>query len=292
MANTEKKALMKATMAQAAEDAAALLEQIGLKPAAFARVAMNAALTNPEILDCTPGSLRHAILLCAQRGVLPDGDSAAIVPFKGKAQLIMGYKGMCDIARRSIKGIVIRTQVVTTDDEWEYEEGLVDTLSLKRNPQGARPTESNIVAVYALARMPGNSAPEYVVMFKSELDHIRKTYASKSTAAAREYAEWAKKTAARRLLKMLPTRSGLLMGEQMVDDSSVYDDPDDPDNTIDVTAEPADEDPEPADPKPKPKPKPRRARRTTAKPPEPEPQPEPQSEWDAGGDPPDTDPGF
>ena len=69
---------------RACKDALPILEQIGLKPEAFARVAFNAVMTNPKILDCEPKSLRHAVLLCAQRGLLPDGESAAIVPYKGR----------------------------------------------------------------------------------------------------------------------------------------------------------------------------------------------------------------
>ena len=212
--------LVQTTIKKAADDAGDMLKQIGLAPEAFARVALNAALTNPDILNCDIRSLRKAILLCAQRGIMPDGESAALVPFNGKAQLIMGYKGMCDLARRAIKGLVIRANVVTKDDEWEHEEGLTEILRHVPLRGENRPTEKNVIAAYALARIPGNPAPEFVVLYKPELDYIRKTYTSaKSKAWAEEYAEQAKKTALRRLLKTLPIRSGLMaqMEAQLAD---------------------------------------------------------------------------
>ena len=120
---------------------------------------------------------------------------------------------MVDLARRAIPGIVIDTQVVTSDDEFEYELGLHRKLLHKRNPDGALPTEKNITAAYAVAYMPKNPHhPELELLFKSELDHIRKTYAqAKSKLWLEEYAEACKKTALRRLGKRLPIRSGLLI---------------------------------------------------------------------------------
>ena len=236
------------TIETAAKDAQAMLKNIGIGPEIFARVALNAALLNPEILNCDPRSLRHTILVCAQRGLLPDGDSAAIVPKGGKAALIIGYKGMADLARRAIKGIVLKTGAVTGDDAkdgiWEHEEGLTPILRHKRAPTGARATEQNVIASYAIAWMPGNTVPEYVVLYRSDLDWIRKTYTSdKSTAWAKEYAAQAKKTALRQLLKLLPVRSGLMTISES--DPLVHGD----DPIEDIDADPADETQQPEQPR-------------------------------------------
>ena len=213
----DKQELIRTTIGQAAADADEILKHIGLSKEVYSRVAMNAVLASPNILNCEPRTLRKALLHCAQLGLLPDGDAAALVPFKNKgvltATLIIGYKGMVDLARRAIPGIVIDTQVVTTDDEFEYELGLNRKLLHKRNPDGALPTEKNIVAAYAIAYMPKNpQQPELELLFRSELDHIRKTYAqAKSKVWIEEFAEACKKTALRRLGKRLPIRSGLLI---------------------------------------------------------------------------------
>ena len=217
--------LVKVTVEQAAEDSVEMLKIIGINPQVFARIALNAALTTPAILDCTPQSIRLAVLKCAQRGVLPDGEQAAIVPYKGKAGLQMGYKGMADVARRAIKGLVLRTQVVVKGDEFEYEDGLKPILRHKPAEDRARPTEQNVTHAYAVAWMPNNPQAEFVVMTKADVEYIRNTYASNTSKAwANEWAEQAKKTALRRLGKQLPIRSGLMSFE----DDSETEFPDDP----------------------------------------------------------------
>ena len=228
------------TFEVAAKDSEAMLKNIGISPEILTRAAMNAALTNPAILTCTPASLRLAVLKCAQRGLLPDGDSCAIVPYKGRAQLIMGYKGMADVIRRAIKGVSFLVDCVVDSDEFEYEitiGGSSDKpfLRHKLNPKRERPTSANVTAVYALAWMPNNPRPEYVVMFRSEIDHVQKTYTrSDSKAWVSEWAEQAKKTAFRRLGKYLPIRSGLLKAGEEVDADDPLDDLDAPAGAADA----------------------------------------------------------
>ena len=253
----DKQELIRTTIGQAAADADEILKHIGLSKEVYSRVAMNAVLASPNILNCEPRTLRKALLHCAQLGLLPDGDAAALVPFKNKgvltATLIIGYKGMVDLARRAIPGIVIDTQVVTTDDEFEYELGLNRKLVHKRDPDGSLPTEKNIVAAYAIAYMPKNpQQPELELLFRSELDHIRKTYAqTKSKVWIEEYAEACKKTALRRLGKRLPIRSGLLIqglepeGDPIEDFHAG--------EVIEVQAQPAAEEPQASQPRTRPR---------------------------------------
>ena len=211
----DKQELIRTTIGQAATDADEVLRHIGLSKEVYSRVAMNAVLASPNILNCEPKTLRKALLQCAQLGLLPDGDGASLVPFKNKgtltATLVIGYKGMIDLARRAIPGIVIESHVVTNEDEFEYELGLNPILKHTRLPEGKMPTEKNIIAAYALAWMPKNTHPEVEVLFRAELDHIRNTYTqAKSKLWLEEYAEACKKTALRRLGKRLPIRSGLM----------------------------------------------------------------------------------
>ena len=212
----DKQSLIRTTIDQAAEDSDKILKHIGLSKEVYSRVAMNAILASPNVLNCEPRTLRKALLQCAQIGLLPDGDAAVLVPYKLKgvltATLVIGYKGMVDLARRSIPGIVIDTHVVTDEDEFEYALGLHPVLTHKRSPTGALPTEKNIIAAYAVAHMPKNPEhPEFELLFRAELDHIRATYTqARSKLWLEEYAEACKKTALRRLCKRLPIRSGLL----------------------------------------------------------------------------------
>ena len=203
--------LVKETTEQACVDSKELLDQIGVSPAAYAQVVLAAISTTPKILECSPMSIRRSIRKCAILGLLPDGDQAAIVPFKKTAQLVVGYKGQLDLIREAIPGVSIVADAVTDTDEFSYIEGLNPVLTHVRDEKGERCTEKNFRCCYAIAWMPGNSMPERVVMWQKDIEHIRTAYTQDtSTAWLREYAEQAKKTVLRRLGKKLPIRSGLI----------------------------------------------------------------------------------
>ena len=263
----------------ASADAKPMLAQIGMQPEAFARVAMNALMMNPEIANCTTKSLRRALLSCAQRGVLPDGEQAAIVPYKRVATLQMGYKGMCDLARRGIQGVVLKANLCVEGDEWEHEEGLNQIL--RHVPKGTRGTEKNVLAAYALAWMPENKVPEFVVLYRGELDYIRSTYVKHGAVWAKEFGEQCKKTAMRRLCKMLPIRSGLLVAGFDPGVSPLDDDLEDEPAGDVIDVQPT----KPAEPEPAatPAPRRRRAAATRAAAPPPPPAEEPPPPDDDGG---------
>ena len=285
MAHTlgDKQGLIRNTINKASQDVDEVLKHIGLSKEVYSRVAMNAVMATPAILDCEPRTLRKALMQCAQLGLLPDGDAAALVPFKlrgvSTATLVIGYKGMLDLARRAIPGIVIESHVVTDADEFEYELGLRPILKHTRLPEGDLPTEKNIIAAYAMAWMPKNpDHPEVEVLFRSEIDHIRKTYTqAKSKLWIEEYAEACKKTALRRLGKRLPIRSGLLSQGHEPEGDPIEDFQ--AGEAIDSESKPADEDNETRQPRPS-------ARRARAEKPRPaavqQPQP-PDDDDDAGG---------
>ena len=170
---------------------------------------------------------------------------------------------------------------VNDKDEFEYEEGL--NLVLRHVPSpNVVTTEQNFVAAYMVVEFP-SGVKEIEVMFKAEIDRIRKTYASVSSKAwANEYVAQAKKTVGRRGFKRLPIRSGLLTSvDQVVPDSGDAF----ADHVIDVKGTVEGDEQPPAD-KPKAetrKAAPRAAARRQPQP-QPEPQPEPEPEDQEPGD--------
>jgi len=80
---------------------------------------------NPKILNCTEASLANTLMACAQTGLNlnPQGNLAHIVPFKGQAQLIIGYQGYIDLMFRCAGVIDVDPQIVYVGDEFEYERG-------------------------------------------------------------------------------------------------------------------------------------------------------------------------
>lgn len=79
------------------------------------------SLTNlPALMDCSPQSIMNAAMTAACLGLEVDGvtGQAYLIPFAGKCQLIIGYKGFNTLAARS--GYTIRAAVVREGDEFIY----------------------------------------------------------------------------------------------------------------------------------------------------------------------------
>ena len=74
-----------------------------IKPERMIRVALTAVQNTPKLLECNRNSFFLAVLRAAQLGLEPDGilGQAYLIPYGGEVQLIVGYKGLIDLARRS-----------------------------------------------------------------------------------------------------------------------------------------------------------------------------------------------
>lgn len=176
-----------------------------VKPDRLIRTVVLSVERLPKLLDCDRQSLFNAAMSAAVLGLEVDGvtGQAYLIPFKGRAQLVVGYKGYNTIAARS--GITITGAVVREGDAFEYELGSnafvrhVPTLGNK----------GRIVAAWAAATC--QSRPPVVhVMGIDELMAVK----AKSPGASRSDSPWndtaigfpamCEKTAKRRLARSLP----------------------------------------------------------------------------------------
>ena len=150
------------------------------------------------------------MLKCAERGLIPDGDQCAIVPFGKKAQFIMGYKGKLDLMRRAIPGIAVAAKCIWDGEHYRYEEGLRTILEHK--PAKVHEWgEEHLVASYARAWMPGAIVPEVAFLYKEEIETQHRRFSKgKNTPWFTHYHQQCMKTAIHVLGKYLPIRSGLL----------------------------------------------------------------------------------
>lgn len=167
------------------------------------RISMTSVRRTPTLLACNPQSLLGAIMQAAQLGLEPDGvlGMSYLVPFKDEVQLIVGFKGLLDLARRSGQISTIAARVVHQRDQFEFSYGLEDKLahipSREQDP-------GELIAVYAIAKLK-DGGTQVDVMTKREIDAIREqSRASTNGPWVTHYEEMAKKTILRRLCKMLP----------------------------------------------------------------------------------------
>jgi recombination protein RecT len=185
------------------------------------KVAIIAASRTPQLLQCTPQSFVLAVVQASQLGLeagSPLGE-AYLVPYKQECTLIVGYRGLIALARRSGEIESIEAHVVHAKDAFRVSFGL-DAV-LEHSPWMPMPTDEDLrdenhdawqekarpgpmVAVYAVARLKGG-ARQAEVMSRAEVDAIRRrSRASGAGPWVTDYEEMAKKTVVRRLAKYLP----------------------------------------------------------------------------------------
>lgn len=192
------------------------------------KIALGALRTTPKLMNCTTESLFGAIVQCSQLGLEPNTPlgHAYLIPFdkkrkqgnqwvvdKTEVQIVFGYKGLIDLARRSGQIVSISAHEVCEKDHFIYQYGLEEKLE-HRPAMGSR---GEIIAFYAVAKLVGGGHA-FEVMSRAQVDAIRDE--SQGYKAAEQnakkydkpgdspwhnhYAEMGRKTALRRLTKYLP----------------------------------------------------------------------------------------
>jgi recombination protein RecT len=173
------------------------------------RVCNTAISKTPALLDCDPRTLIGAIVQASQLGLEPDGTlgHAYLIPFanrktgKTECQFMPGYKGLIELARRSSQISTIFAQVVHENDDWSFNFGL--DPQLHHRPTAGEP--GPVIAAYAVAKLRDGGA-QFEWLWKREVDAIRaQSRAGNSGPWVTHYEEMSKKTALRRLCKILPT---------------------------------------------------------------------------------------
>jgi recombination protein RecT len=161
---------------------------------------------NPKLLEANRQSLLNASMSAACLALEVDGvtGQAFFIPFKGQAQLVIGYKGMNTLAARS--GFTVQGEVVRDGDAFDYELG--DKGFVRHKPMLGKP-DRPIIAAWATAS--ANNRPSIIsVMSYDDILEIRK----KSPGASRSDSPWndlkigfpamASKSAKRRLSRAMP----------------------------------------------------------------------------------------
>lgn len=116
----------------------------------FIRAAVTAFRTTPHLDECTPQSLLGGLFVSAQLGLEIGGPRgyAYLVPFRTKgvyeAQLVLGYKGLLELAYRSGQLKAVDAFIVRDDDlfveRWDPDRGRIFDWTpgdRKANPVGA-----------------------------------------------------------------------------------------------------------------------------------------------------------
>jgi len=183
-----------------------------IDPDHFIRALVTSAQVNPELQACSFQSLWLACMRACRDGLLPDGREGAIVPYKSNAQWIPMYQGLLKRFRQSGQCRWIGADIVRQGEVFEH---YVDEMGehFKHVPGGNE--TASIEKVYAAA-LTKDGAFYVAVMGMSDINKVRAV-----SKASREDAPWKmwteemmKKTALRRLSKLLPSGRDLFDEEE------------------------------------------------------------------------------
>lgn len=179
-----------------------------LNPERMMKVAQQAATTTPALLECYVPTFIGAVVQLSQLGLEPNTilGHAYLLPFNNNraqrkdVQVIIGYKGLIELARRSGKVISLSAHAVYERDEFEFEFGLNEKL--RHVP--AFGDRGEIKFFYAVAHLK-DGGHAFEVMTADEVRQIRARSQGRSNKVWDDYfEEMGRKTVVRRLSKYLP----------------------------------------------------------------------------------------
>ncbi|HEK1799896.1 TPA: recombination protein RecT, partial [Proteus mirabilis] len=181
-----------------------------MTPDRMIRIVSTEIRKTPELANCDMQSFIGAVVQCSQLGLEPGNalGHAYLLPFgNGKSksgqsnvQLIIGYRGMIDLARRSGQIVSISARTVRQGDSFHFEYGLNENLT---HIPGEN-EDSPITHVYAVARLKDGGV-QFEVMTHNQIEKVRAlSKASQNGPWVSHWEEMAKKTVIRRLFKYLP----------------------------------------------------------------------------------------
>lgn len=209
---------------EANKDAIAAVLPKHVTPERMLKIVLGAARTTPKLMECTVESLFGATVQCAQLGLEPNTPlgHAYLIPFENKRagrtdiQMIIGYRGFLDLARRSGQIVSISAHAVRQHDEFEFSYGLDETLTHKPALSG----RGEIIGFYSVAKLVGGGHV-FEVASVEEIKAIRdasqgyKTavrYSKNDSPWIAHFEEMGRKTMIRRLFKYLPVSIEIATG--------------------------------------------------------------------------------
>jgi recombination protein RecT len=185
----------------------------GAEATQLIRDALTALRTTKNLDRCEAASVLGALMTCAQLGLRPGVlGHAWLLPFWDgrnkchKAQLVIGYQGLVDLAYRSglVASVIARTAY--ENDVFEVDYGLADTIVHKPNMDGPR---GRPIAYYAIVKYVSGGYAFWVMS-----DQEMRSYRDQHATAKKDgvvFGPWkdhfegmAHKTVLRRLAKFMP----------------------------------------------------------------------------------------
>jgi recombination protein RecT len=189
-----------------------------LTPDRMTRIVTTAMRVNPDLANCTPVSFLGCVMQCAQLGLEPNTlqGHAYLIPFRNKKKgvlectLIVGYKGMINLAHRSGQLDSIFATSVYEGDEFDYCYGLEPNVKHRPSDDPDR-LNRPLTHTYAVAGIKGGGKV-FEVLQRPEIEK-RRARSKTDKIWNSDFAAMAEKTAIRKLNRWLPASAEMVRAE-------------------------------------------------------------------------------
>lgn len=174
-----------------------------LDPERVTRIVLGCVARTPKLAQCTTASIVRSVMQAVELGLEPGSATgqAYLVPFGQDCTLVIGYRGLLDLMRRTGQVASVNAQAVYEGDEFELAFGIEDTL--RHVPKGD-PDPARLIGAYAVVRFRDGSH-QLGYMTRKQIDAIRsRSRAGNSGPWVTDYAEMARKTVLRNVAKWCP----------------------------------------------------------------------------------------
>lgn len=180
----------------------------GITPERFLRVVLTEVRQNPALLGTTRESFLSSLMDAAALGLEPGPlGHAYLVPYRNNktnavdCTLILGYKGLIDLARRSGNIVSIVARAVHENDEFDFHYGDEERVIHKPQIRGDR---GPAYAYYGVAHYR-DGGKTVLVMSKEDVEKYRKRSKAKDSGPwVTDYDAMACKTVIRRMATFMP----------------------------------------------------------------------------------------
>lgn len=156
----------------------------GVPPERLIRTVLISLERTPKLLECNRQTIINAAVTFGVLGLEVDGVTGQgfMIPFGGRAQPVIGYKGYNTMAARS--GYSIRGAVVREGDDFAFDLGAAQPIRHSFDPMKTR-KDKRIIGAWSLAEAHGRP-PVPVVMTVDELLEVK----AKSPGAKKSDSPW------------------------------------------------------------------------------------------------------
>lgn len=197
---------IKDALLRKADDLAKVLPR-HMTPERMAQVVSAAVFRSPDLQKCSALSIASSVFQAAELGLdlAPALGEAYLIPRWNKhigakeCTFLPGYKGLVKLARQSGEVASIQARVVREGEHFRL--AYTPDLDLEHIPVIG--SDMPIVLVYAVAKLANGERLAEAMSF-DEIEAVRKRSQSQGGPWSTDWAEMAKKTALRRLCKILP----------------------------------------------------------------------------------------